>query len=220
MTDAPSTLHRDRSFPRLHPRPAEGWVNDPNGILFAEGRWHVFFQYNPESARHEHICWGHMSSTDLLSWEEHPVALRPRAEGPDSYGCWSGVGIVDAGTPAVVYSGAAADDGFSEVLVVRGSADARDWSGERTVAAGLPADPLVTMVRDPFLFELGGRRWAVQGAGRSDVGGALLLYAADDLGAWEERGYLLTAEDAVAAQLPECAGWECPQVVQIGRAHV
>jgi beta-fructofuranosidase len=57
---------------------------------------------------------------------------------------------------------------------------------------------------------------AVQGAGRSDVGGALLLYAADDLGAWEERGYLLTAEDAVAAQLPECAGWECPQVVRVG----
>lgn len=220
MTDATSTLHRDRSFPRLHPRPAEGWVNDPNGILFAEGRWHLFFQYNPASARHEHICWGHVSSPDLLSWEEHPVALRPLPDGPDSYGCWSGVGTVDGGVPSVVYSGAADDSGFSEVVVVRGSSDALDWSGERVVAAGLPQDPLVTMVRDPFLFELGGRRWAVQGAGRSDVGGALLLYSVDDLGAWVEHGFLLTTEDAVASELPACAGWECPQLVRIGDGWV
>lgn len=206
----------DRSFPRLHPRPAKGWVNDPNGILFAEGRWHLFFQFNPDSARHEDICWGHVSSADLLSWGEHPVALRPRETGPDAYGCWSGVGVVDDGVPTLVYSGAPDGDGFSEVIVVRGSADALDWSGERVVAAGLPDDPLVTMVRDPFLFELGGRRWAIQGAGRSDVGGALLLYGADDLERWEEHGYLLTAEDAVAAELPDCEGWECPQLVRSG----
>ena len=81
--------HPDRSFPRLHPRPEKGWVNDPNGILFVDGRWHLFFQYNPASARHDSICWGHVSSVDLLRWEEHPVALRPQ-EGPDSFGCWSG----------------------------------------------------------------------------------------------------------------------------------
>lgn len=216
MTGLLAPSHLDRSFPRLHPRPERGWVNDPNGILYADGRWHLFFQFNPDSARHESICWGHVSSADLLSWEEHPVALRPRGSGPDAYGCWSGVGIVDAGVPSLVYSGAPDGDGFSEALVVRGSADALDWSGERVVAASLPEDPLVTMVRDPFLFELGGRRWAIQGAGRSDVGGALLLYGADDLERWEEHGYLLTAQDAVASELPPCDGWECPQLVRVG----
>ncbi len=207
--------HPDRSFPRLHPRPAKGWVNDPNGIMFADGRWHLFFQYNPESARHEHICWGHVSSSDLLTWQEHPVALRPQP-GPDSFGCWSGIGVVDDGVPTVVYSGAPDRSGFSPALVVRGSADALDWSGERVVAAGLPADERVTMVRDPFVFELGGRRWAIQGAGRTDVGGALLLYNADDIEAWQEHGYLLTAADDIAAQLPDCDGWECPQLVRSG----
>ncbi|MBO9705839.1 MAG: glycoside hydrolase family 32 protein, partial [Arthrobacter sp.] len=44
--------HPDPYFPRLHPRPAQGWLNDPNGVSHVNGRYHVFFQYNPESARH------------------------------------------------------------------------------------------------------------------------------------------------------------------------
>lgn len=216
MTGLHATHVLDRGFPLLHPRPEAGWLNDPNGIMFVDGRWHVFFQYNPGSARHEDIHWGHVSSPDLLAWEEHPVALAPRPGTTDGFGCWSGVGVVDQGRPAVVYSGARDRHGFSEVVVVHGSADAQDWSGERIVAAGLPADERVTMVRDPFVFELGGRRWAIQGAGRSDVGGALLLYGVDDLDAWTEEGYLLTAEAPVVSELAPCEGWECPQLVRVG----
>jgi beta-fructofuranosidase len=220
MTGLQSQQHADRSFPRLHPRPEAGWVNDPNGIMFVDGRWHVFFQYNPGSARHEDIHWGHTSSADLLAWEEHPVALHPRPGTTDGFGCWSGVGVIDDGLPAVVYSAARDRHGRSEVVVVHGSADARDWSGERVVAAALPSDERVTMVRDPFLFELGGRRWAIQGAGRSDVGGALLLYGADDLDAWTEEGYLLDAEAPVVSDLAPCEGWECPQLVRVGEDWV
>ena len=54
--------HPDPAFPRFHPRPAQGWINDPNGLSYADGRYHVFFQYNPDSARHQGICWGHLSS--------------------------------------------------------------------------------------------------------------------------------------------------------------
>ena len=212
---ASALTHADRSFPRLHPRPRSGWLNDPNGILFANGRWHLFFQYNPDSARHERIHWGHMSSADLLRWEEHPIALAPQPDGPDALGCWSGVGVIDDGVPALVYSAVRADDGRSEVAVVRGAADATTWDEERTIAARRPEDDTVTMVRDPFVFTLGGHRWAIQGAARADAG-ALLLYDADDLGAWEERGVLLTADDDVAARLPACDGWECPQLVRVG----
>lgn len=204
----------DRSFPALHPRPAQGWVNDPNGIQKVDGRWHLFFQYNPDSARHANITWGHVSSTDLVRWAEHPIALRPQAGGPDAAGCFSGVGSVIDGTPTVIYSGIVGHDGLSTVVVERGSADALGWEQTGHVAAGLPSDPRVTMVRDPFLFEAGGRRWALQGASLSGDEPALLLYGADDIDAWEEHGVFLTGADVEG--LPSCDGWECPQLVRVG----
>lgn len=222
LVSAPAlaTVHADRSFPRLHPRPASGWVNDPNGILYLDGRWHVFFQYNPASARHADICWGHVSSADLVTWDEHPIALRPQPGGRDAFGCWSGVGTVVDGIPALVYSGVRALDDRSDALIVRGALDASSWGPERTIAAPMPADPRLSVVRDPFLFEAGGRRWALQGAGYADTGGALLLYDAADLDSWTERGVLLGTDDAVAAGLPECDAWECPQLVRVGAEWV
>ena len=73
----------DHQFPTLHRAHRRGWINDPNGIMEADGRWHVYFQYNPASARHEHIRWGHVSSPDLVSWREEPEGPTPRP-GPPS----------------------------------------------------------------------------------------------------------------------------------------
>jgi len=78
-----------------HVAPARGWLNDPNGLVHCAGRWHVFFQHNPDAARHGNIAWGHVSSTDLATWQEHPLAFRPQPAGPDRGGCWSGVSVVD-----------------------------------------------------------------------------------------------------------------------------
>lgn len=77
--------HPDAAFPRFHPRPAQGWVGGPAGLCFLDGRYHVFFQFNPDSALPRLVCWGHLSSPDLLRWEEHPVALRPRLPGTDDW---------------------------------------------------------------------------------------------------------------------------------------
>ncbi|GAA2199142.1 glycoside hydrolase family 32 protein [Sinomonas flava] len=215
-----SAAHPDRSFPRLHPRPSRGWVNDPNGVAFADGRWHVFFQHNAESARHHRIHWGHVSSPDLVRWEEHPVALAPQQGGPDAYGCWTGVVTLDAGTPTAVYSGVADGSGRSQVVLARGTADLGEWVQDGVVAAGMPDDPRVVAVRDPFLFEFAGRRWAVQGAGLATGHAAVLLYGADDLSAWEYHGIWLTSEDPVASELPDANIWECPQLVRSGGSWV
>jgi len=51
-------------------------MNDPNGLVYSKGRYHLFFQYNPEGIDHGNLSWGHATSTDLISWEEHAVALR------------------------------------------------------------------------------------------------------------------------------------------------
>lgn len=208
--------HPDRSFPRLHARPAQGWLNDPNGIHFNDGRWHVFFQYNPDSARHNQICWGHVSSPDLLDWREEPIALRPQAGGPDAAGCWTGVGTIDDGVPTLVYSGVETVGATSKVVVARGSADSLSFAQVDHVAATMPEDPQVVLVRDPFLFEFEGHRYAIQGAGLADRRAALLLYGADDLDALVYHGILLTSTDGVAADVAPANAWECPQLVRIG----
>ena len=210
----------DRSFPVLHPRPARGWVNDPNGLVHAGGRWHVFFQHNPDSARHDRICWGHISSADLVTWQEHPVALRPREGGPDAYGCWSGVVTLDGGVPTAVYSGVLGDDGRSQAVLARGSADLLEWSQDGTVAAGMPDDPGIVAVRDPFVFRFGGRRWAIQGAGLASGGPAVLLYGAEDLGDWEYHGVWLAGGAPGTEGLADADIWECPQLVEADGAWV
>ena len=79
-------VRADPTFPSLHIRPERGWLNDPNGVCRIDGRYHVFFQHNPDSPLHGAIQWGHASSSDLLSWRYEPLALRTRPDGIDAAG--------------------------------------------------------------------------------------------------------------------------------------
>ncbi|TVU62338.1 glycoside hydrolase family 32 protein [Paenarthrobacter nitroguajacolicus] len=212
---ASAATHPDPAFPRFHPRPAQGWINDPNGVSYINGQYHVFFQYNPDSARHTQIQWGHVSSPDLVQWEEHPVALSPQPGGPDSAGCWTGVVTSDGGVPTAAYSGVKDHGGHSQVVIARGSSDLVTWEQDGHVAASMPEDPLVTAVRDPFIFRFNGARYAMQGAGLADGRAALLLYTVEDLNDWKYQGIWLTTADPVAAVHTPAEIWECPQLVQV-----
>lgn len=215
---AAAAIHPDPAFPRFHPRPAQGWINDPNGISHINGRYHVFFQFNPESARHHRIHWGHVSSPDLVHWDEHPVALRPQDDGPDEFGCWTGVVTDDGGVPTAAYSGVRGDGGHSQVVISRGSADLVTWEQDGHIAASMPEDGLVTAVRDPFIFRFNGKRYAMQGAGLANGHAALLLYTVEDMSNWKYQGIWLTTENPVAATHTPAEIWECPQLVQVPSA--
>ncbi|MET1065459.1 MAG: glycoside hydrolase family 32 protein [Arthrobacter sp.] len=210
-----AVYHPDPAFPRFHPRPAKGWISDPNGLSYADGRCHVFFQYNPDSARHQGICWGHLSSPDLVHWDEEPVALRPQPGGPDALGCWSGVVTDDDGVPTAAYSGIDTEAGHARVVLARADAALHTWTQEGNIAAEVPPDPQITAVRDPFLFSFHGRRFALQGAGLASGRAAVLLYSVEDLSRWKYEGIWLSSEDPRAAKHLPAELWECPQLVRV-----
>jgi beta-fructofuranosidase len=207
----------DPSFPALHGRPARGWVNDPNGCSYVDGRYHVFFQHNPDAPVHGSIKWGHMSSTDLVTWRHEPVALVNRPGELDQFGCWTGCVVDDGGTPTAVYSAVADESRRAEVLLARSDRQMRVWRQGRKSAASMPDDPAVTDVRDPFVFTLGDRRYAVQGAGHRHGDGRILVYGCDDLAAWTYLGPFLTTGDRVAAEVAGTGNvWECPNLIRFG----
>jgi beta-fructofuranosidase len=190
-------------------------VNDPNGLIEVDGTYHVFFQHNPYEPVHGHIHWGHVSSTDLLTWTEHPLALVPQPGTPDAAGCWSGCVTDDGGTPTAVLTAVPDHAWNAGALLARSDRSLVDWSPDDHVVVGPPFVVGVDEVRDPFVFHVDGHRYVVQGAGSRRGRPQLLLWAADDLEHWVDLGPLLTEDDPVAAVVAEANIWECPNLFRV-----
>lgn len=75
------TPNLDEHRPQLHFTPRKGWMNDPNGMVYYKGTWHLFFQHYPEGIKWGPMHWGHATSKDLMYWEEKPIALFPDSLG-------------------------------------------------------------------------------------------------------------------------------------------
>lgn len=86
-----NTAYREQWRPQIHFTPAENWINDPNGMVYMDGTWHLYYQYNPNGQNWGNMSWGHATSADLFHWKEQPVAIMP-----DELGyIYSGSAVID-----------------------------------------------------------------------------------------------------------------------------
>lgn len=101
--DEPGQSERTEQYrPQAHFTPAQNWMNDPNGMAFVDGTWHLFYQYNPQGNGWGNMSWGHATSTDLMHWQEQPVALTR-----DELGAiFSGSAVIDKDNTAGFGAGA------------------------------------------------------------------------------------------------------------------
>lgn len=214
----------DRHRPRYHFMPPAQWMNDPNGLLHWQGRYHMFYQHNPAEARHADMHWGHAVSVDLVHWEHLPIALAPTPDSPDQDGIYSGCAVDNDGTPTLIYSGVRGTD----QLVCLATADPADpdlisWRkdpGNPVIPAPPPGVEWVAY-RDPSVWREADGSWAmVHGAGIVGAGGTALLYRSPDLVDWEYVGPILTGDVARRAPLWTGSMWECPQLFPLGDKHV
>jgi beta-fructofuranosidase len=208
--------------PSLHFTPASGWINDPLGLTYRNGTYHLYFQHVPGQAEWAHSChWGHATSTDLLHWTERPVALAP---GDGDAGCWSGSVATAADDETVLfYTAVSAPPDFhiGRIRTARPATPALDvWDKDPRVAVELPADVAARTFRDPYVFAEDGRWWMLVGAGLADGTATALAWSSDDLVSWEYSGRIAERHRDDRDPLWTGAMWECPQLVRIGDRHV
>jgi len=194
--------------PQFHFSARKGWLNDPNGLVYAKGKWHLFYQHNPAGLDWGPMHWGHAISTDLVHWKELPIALYP-----DSLGTmFSGSAVVDKqnssglGTkknPPVVAFYTAAGQPFTQCL-------AYSLDGGMTLTK-LPSNPILKHIagenRDPkVVWHPSSKQWVMALYLEGDE---FAFFGSTDLKSWKELSRL---------RLPGSA--ECPDLFPLGEKWV
>ena len=188
----------------FHYRPQKGWINDPNGLVYFKGYYHVFYQHSPnyEYPWEEPMHWGHARTKDFLEWEELPIALYPDKE-YDNNGCWSGTAIVQEDTLYLFYASIHGEDKRQTVSVAY-SKDGITFEKyvHNPVIAQYPPEGGLDF-RDPAVCCINGQYYCVMASGNpTDKAARLLLYKSEDLLNWNYVG--------IMCEWGNCQYAECP----------
>ena len=192
--------------PQIHYTPAKNWMNDPNGMVFLDGTYHLFYQYNPQGNDWGNMSWGHATSTDLLHWKEQPVALAP-----DQLGLiFSGSAVIDkdntagfgAGAMVALYTSADAAQQQSIAYSTDGGKTFKRFEGNPVIKNN--DDNL----RDPKVFwHEQSKQWVMALAKGWKMG--IELYGSTDLKNWTHLStFFVNVPGRPSVQ------WECPDLLQ------
>ena len=199
-------------LPSFHLSPPRGRLNDPNGLIRHDGRWHAFYQLDPDFPRlPKRTGWGHAVSDDLLTWTHRPQALFPD-QNYDSNGCYSGCALPTPDGVELFYTG-----------------NVKDAEGTRAahqcLATGLehptksPLNPLIATpapghtahFRDPHVTEVSPGRWRMLIGAQTTAGtGGIVMYESSDRRDWG-KGRPLRFEGPI----PGGHMWECPNLLRL-----
>ena len=206
MTNAemPTDPHR----PLLHYTPPTGWLNDPNGLVYLDGEYHLFYQHHPDSTVWGPMHWGHAVSRDLLVWQDLPIALAPDPLGM----IFSGSAVIDtqntagfgAGALVAVFTHSAE---YYQTQSLAFSSDAgRSWAKYADNPVLTPPENTPDF-RDPKVFWYGnepGDHWVMLLA----VNDSVWIYTSPDLKRW-------TKTDELRRWGAIAGVWECPELVEL-----
>lgn len=216
--------------PQFHFTADAGWINDPLGLTWKDGKYHLFYQYVPGRTTWASNChWGHATSPDLVSWTEEGIALAP-GDGDD--GIWSGSIATDASGRSKLFYTSVQEPGIGIGSIRSAIPDDDSWNhwtkGPTVIKA---PDMGLVAYRDPFVFRDGNKWRMFVGAGLEGGIGAAISYSSHDLDTWELDGI---AAQRPGSERPRAQGdqtsetnqawtgtmWECPQLFEIDGAHV
>ena len=190
--------------PAYHHSPVYGWMNDPNGLFYKDGVWHLYYQWNPYGSQWENMTWGHSISTDGLHWTPQPTAIEADALGAIFSGCC----VVDKnntagfGNGAIVayYTSAGARQTQSMAYSLDGGQTFTKYAGNPVIVSDVPD------FRDPHIFwnEEAGFWNMVLASGQE-----MSIYSSKDLKQWKhESNFGLTYGNHSGV-------WECPDLMKL-----
>lgn len=240
-----AVIDGDPLRPRFHLMPKRGWMNDPCAPVYYRGRYHLFFQYNPNASVWGDMHWAHAVSTDMVHWTARPIALEPTPGGPDADGVFTGSMVLDHGTPTILYTcvspstqalatlwGSKPPEREQQCIAVpadRNGSDANSaldvWTkSPQPVLMSPPPGMQVTGFRDPVPWqEADGNYYMLLASGQKNVGGNVLLYKSADLRTWQYQ-HVFAQGKATGKQTDDTVDsgemWECPDFFPLGDKHV
>lgn len=204
LSDTFDASNHERLRPAYHFSPAYGWMNDPNGLVYKDGEYHLFYQHNPYGSRWGNMNWGHAVSRDLTSWQHLPVAIAPDGLGA----IFSGSAVVDtdntagfgAGAIVAIYTEASARQMQSIAYSTDNGRTFKKYSGNPVLTSD------VADFRDPKVSWMPGvGRWIMVLAAGQEV----RFYSSADLKSW-------TYESCFGAGQGAHGGvWECPDLFEL-----
>lgn len=204
-----------------HLMPPAGWLNDPNGLCWYKGRYHVFFQYSPFEANGGLKFWGHYSSEDMINWRYEGVPLLPDSV-YDCHGVYSGSAVAEKDKLHLFYTGNVKMDGDYDYINNGRRSSTLHVESEDGIQFGTKEEAISWMdypenytchIRDPKVWKDGEEYCMILGGRQKGDKGAVLFYKSDDLKNWKfDRD--LTTENTFGYM------WECPDFFTLGDQEV